>query len=533
MIEKQKTLCISAMMLVIALSLQAQEGAEGQVPEQEDTSFNAEELPADVETPEDVGTTDLVKPPSEEPNADVSQKAAPVVQDPNKKPVETSQSPAAKPAESASTPVKDSQPKESTVQTKPADVGAAGSQSAATKPPETTAKDSGVKKEPEELKEELEALTTDDLKNPQGNWLFKRIWGEKAQVSYEKIKKLVGEIIDSRMQFFAQRNELDRTVLDPFYVAIGIGQGELQELLAYLTEELDKERQKDGVLSDQEKDLLNKLGSEKQELQKLKASVDAITKLDEAIDDALAKLMEQINVCRGHEKKSWDNLKSIAKELSDKVARDLFYTMETAWDDVKKVDGYIKNEFTSHFNQLMSKTKEQVGTVKTQLQALKEKGIDFKKQLRTLDEQEEKALKEQQVRSEQEREKTRKAAQEALEREAYENRSIVTKVWDATTGMIGSAYDWVKGLFGFGASHEEEVVPVKAATASVPKVPAPQQPAVPKPQSAPVGLPNASQAPKVVPDGGLPKPMNVPGQSSVNPLPSSPAVLPQPKMPAL
>src|SRR5579872_3599284 len=49
-------------------------------------------------------------------------------------------------------------------------------------------------------------IDTVSLEEPQGNWLFKRIWWERAEERYEKIRNLVTAIWESRTQFFNKRN---------------------------------------------------------------------------------------------------------------------------------------------------------------------------------------------------------------------------------------------------------------------------------------------------------------------------------------
>jgi hypothetical protein len=82
--------------------------------------------------------------------------------------------------------------------------------------------------------DEIMGIDTVDLENPQGNWLYKRVWWEKAEAKFEKIRAAVNKILEMRTGFFAKRAELDKTVLDPFYIKIGLSQGELQEILAEL-----------------------------------------------------------------------------------------------------------------------------------------------------------------------------------------------------------------------------------------------------------------------------------------------------------
>jgi hypothetical protein len=86
-----------------------------------------------------------------------------------------------------------------------------------------------IEEEPIVIPEETEmqapaGIDTVSLENPQGNWLYKRIWWERAEERYEKIRLLVDAVWESRTIFFVKRNELDRNVLDPFYLNVGIGQ---------------------------------------------------------------------------------------------------------------------------------------------------------------------------------------------------------------------------------------------------------------------------------------------------------------------
>ena len=80
--------------------------------------------------------------------------------------------------------------------------------------------------------------------------------------------------------------------------------------------------------------------------------------IDHTIDDALTKLMNQINACRRYEQEGWQYLRSISREVSDKVARDHYYAMDTVWKNVKNVQKYIEGEFSQHFNELATDAKK-------------------------------------------------------------------------------------------------------------------------------------------------------------------------------
>ncbi len=280
----------------------------------------------------------------------------------------------------------------------------------------------------EQIVQEIEEVGIDtiNIDEPQGNWLFKRMWWEHAEDRYEKIRALVQKIWESRMGFFVKRNELDKMILDPFYISIGLGQGELQEILAELVGRIEKERQEEGMLSQKERALLDQLQAEKQTLEQTKLDVESISQLDKEIDQALNRLMEQINRVRAYEQESWEYFKDIARILNDKKARELFFKIDTALRNVKSIDDYLQQDFTQHFNQLLQRVNEQVNKVVNAIQRLKEKGVDFKKQLDVLEEQ--------------------SVAQEEREEEEEEaTTSWRSRLWNKIVAIVRWPYDKLVG----------------------------------------------------------------------------------------
>ena len=259
----------------------------------------------------------------------------------------------------------------------------------------------------EQIVQEVEEIGIDtiDIDEPQGNWLFKRMWWEHAEKRYEKIRDLVQKIWESRMNFFIKRTELDKMILDPFYISMGLGQGELYEILSELVSRIEQERKEEGVLNQSERSLLTRLKAEQQTLEQTKFDVESISQLDHDIDQALNRLMEQINRVRAYERESWEHFKNIARVLNDKKARELFFKIDTALHNIKSIDDYLQRDFTQHFNQLLQRINDQVNKVTNEVQGLKEKGIDFKKQLGTIEAQEEQPVSEE-VEEEKEKEIT-------------------------------------------------------------------------------------------------------------------------------
>ncbi len=293
---------------------------------------------------------------------------------------------------------------------------------------------------PEEHPEDLEikGIDTVDVAEPKGNWLYKRIWWEKAERTYEKIKQLADKILESRIVYYARRTDLDRNTLDPFYMGQGFSQGELSEVVTFLTEQLGQEH-KEGALNEKEKDLLSALAEEKKNLDHLQKNIQSITNIDHALDDALLKLSEQLNQARFYEQQAWESFKAINRELSDKKARELYYGMDTYWRNLNNINSYISGPFSQYFDQLVDRVKGEVEKIKTTMGGLKEKGIDIQQQAQKL-----------------KMGRTTESEEEMPQPEA--SSGFLGTIWGylkapfvAIGNLLGDGFSWITGLFGGGS----------------------------------------------------------------------------------
>ena len=266
-------------------------------------------------------------------------------------------------------------------------------------------------------------IDTVSLEDPQGNWLFKRIWWERAEDRYEKIRQLVDKIWNSRVQFFNKRSELDREILNPFYINSGMTLGELQIILKDQLDLLEKQRDQEGDLTEEEREEFESLAAEQDSLKQLKLDVDSIANLHGAINKALEKLMDQINEANHLETQAWNNFKEIAHILNDTKARELYYMIEGAARNIKSISTYLEQSFLTHFDTLMNETRSHIVRVQNRMQALKEKGVNFKSQA-------------EQIALQQKQEKQQAEEEEAAEQEE-ENKP------KQKTGLI----NWVLSLF--------------------------------------------------------------------------------------
>jgi len=311
-----------------------------------------------------------------------------------------------------------------------------------------------IPQEPSEEEEiEIKSLDTVSVNEPKGNWLYKRIWWEKAERLYEKIKQLADKIMEFRSVFFTRRHDLDHAVLDPFYLTLGVQQGELSEIILFFTQKLEQEKQDETVLDEKEVALRNAIAQEKKNLEQLQKDSQNVIKIEHALDDALMKLIEQLNQARYYEQQSWDNFKAINRELSDKRARELYYGMDTYWKNLNSINSYLSDAYTKYFDQLTVKLQQETDKINNTIQGLKEKGIDIRAQAQLM------------------KTSCKAPVKEAEEVAQEESSGILGTVWNiikAPFSFVGSAvagiFDWVSGLFGGGSSDEITLVkPPRAA----------------------------------------------------------------------
>lgn len=274
---------------------------------------------------------------------------------------------------------------------------------------------------------EPSGIDTVDVKEPEGNWLFKRIWWEKSKEVYGKIRERVDKIVESRMHFFRERVKLDREVLDPFYVDMGLDQGALKESVDHLLGLFKKDLDEDGALSPAAREKYAALQEEKAAITKLSESINSVRDLDKKLDDALEKLMNQINLARSYESDAWNYLNQIAEELNDKKAREYYYIIASLWRNVKEIGNYIQGPFAQHFIQLAQASVQSVKSIKSIADVLQQKGFALKERV-------ELTLKDEEKPEEDEDEWPVKKAPQGWGAWA----------WD----MITAPFSWLTGLFG-------------------------------------------------------------------------------------
>lgn len=284
---------------------------------------------------------------------------------------------------------------------------------------------------------EIDGLDTVSVREPEGNWLLKRMWWEKAEKKYGKIKDVVSKIIESRTPFFEKRNEFEKNVLNPFYTSTGLSSGQITQVVQALSERVKQDREENVTIDQKERAFLETIKAEENNLKQLDIDINGIKSLDAAIDQDLEKLDEQINRSRRYEDNAWQLFNAISKELSHKKARELYYKMDALWQNVKSIDGYIKDPFAKHFDLIIENANTQINRIKDTIEKFKTIGLDLKKKYKEL------FIKKDAKTIEQEKAKAKAEADAAAAAEA----KAALEAEEAKTGIFGTIWNGVSWPF--------------------------------------------------------------------------------------
>jgi hypothetical protein len=305
--------------------------------------------------------------------------------------------------------------------------------------------------------EEEFTIDTIGQDDPQGNWLFKRVWWQFAEASYEKLRKLVDQVHDVRVHLLLKKEDTEHTILDPFYLNIGIGQGELQALIADLLS--NRDYLQGGAVhdqSDEQRELNENIERDRAELEQLQRDVSAIVNLEGSLDHASDTLIQQVEQVRSLEQEAWEYFKEISWVLNDQKAKELFYKIKNCADNIRVSLDYLENAFSGSFDDLIQKIVRQVDRVKMSLQALKEKGVELKGKAQQMAQAERAKLKPSSVKTDEELE----AEEEEEESSSWLSWLVRPFTWlgSKIIAIIRAPYDLVKGFFVKPVDEEEEEV---------------------------------------------------------------------------
>lgn len=233
--------------------------------------------------------------------------------------------------------------------------------------------------------QELIGIDTVNVDEPAGNWLYKRLYWERAEDKYQKIKELMGVIFEARTKFFEQRVKLDKDIFDPIYTLGSFRQGELSGILKELLEDIDKKGKQKNEMDESARVLFAKVEANKERLEEVKKEIEFIGKIDNAVDEAITTLVGLLNQGRNFEMQAWGDFKAISRELSDKKARDFFYRIDTYWRNIKDIEVYVTTKLTEHMDYLAKSAQQHADGIKGLLKELEDQGFVLKEQINALE----------------------------------------------------------------------------------------------------------------------------------------------------
>src|SRR3990167_18644 len=273
----------------------------------------------------------------------------------------------------------------------------------------------------------LETIETAD----QGNWVLKRVWWEQAEETFEKIIQLNDQIVQSQINLVTNRNDFDKKI-DLLFNKVGIEQSDIESVISYLLELQSQET--DSETLKEELDVINKVNSKKEELDKIKNDLSEMGKQDNLISESLIQLMHLVNECRQYERKSWDNFKEIGRVLSDETAKTLYYQIEANYKNVDSINEYINGKLGDFIHKTLNSLNQLSEQIISLITQLDEQGFNLK----DLKQKHEEAI------------EKKKRIQELKDQEAASpKKKVSTGFFASIGGWFISLWKSIKGLFGF------------------------------------------------------------------------------------
>lgn len=210
-----------------------------------------------------------------------------------------------------------------------------------------------------------------------GNWLEKRILYEKSQAVFDDILVSVNRVVDMRSQFLNEVNAIGHKI-DLFYEDVNFDKGQLDNKFKEILVALDFEQKLKGDLSQAERSLQTSIKQELANIDQLGKNIKLIGDVDAKIDQALMQAFKTIDECRDYETKAWAKFKSIAQEIDDKKARNIYYEINNYKENVDQKSTYLSASLLPYLhNVLVAKIESIIAKINESIEQLKQKGIDL------------------------------------------------------------------------------------------------------------------------------------------------------------
>lgn len=223
----------------------------------------------------------------------------------------------------------------------------------------------------------------DTLEQEGGNWLLKRQALEKTVNIIEEINTYFTRILEIRIDYLMKRNKVDRE-FDLFMNKIGFDLGDLHNTLQAMESSLEKQRKEMGDLTESERTTLQDLEEKIKEIQHIKETLVTIADLDASLDDVIMQVEKEISTSNIYQSEAWKNFQMIKKILSDEKAEELYLTTQGLLKNMQQIEVYLKGKLLEYFNGIVGRLQQEMSTLESTFETLKERGINIEEELKKL-----------------------------------------------------------------------------------------------------------------------------------------------------
>ncbi len=282
-----------------------------------------------------------------------------------------------------------------------------------------------------EKQEEESSLDTIDIEEG-GNWLLKRKALDDTVRKIEKINILYDDIRDTNLVFLQGMNTVD-VLFTQFTYEVGLDLGRVDQLVQDVANHLAQEREDEGDLSEEERELLHKAEERKKDIEQLQANIQDVLHIHAQIKEARSLDEEQIIESDSLRKTAWHNFRMIERVLNEEKAEELYHNTVQNFETMQSAYRYLQTRLIPHFQQSIKTLQEKIQEVKKQAEQLQQQGILLKKEAIDLDRKEHAALLETEV-----------SVAEPEAQPVGWFGSIKNMLW-APFGALGSLWNWITG----------------------------------------------------------------------------------------
>lgn len=245
-----------------------------------------------------------------------------------------------------------------------------------------------------------------------GNWVQKRMWWEQAEAAFAQLTADNNQILQIQADYFKQRTIVDKQ-LNTVLCDLNISRADLVNFIDKLLEFTSAVPNIVTTAPDKTNTTVSQSGQAKAtgdhkssaainssnsgnntnaRLKKLAASQQVgleniktylinLKLIDDALDQVLAELNKQIELCQDYEKQAWDDFKEIGRILNDKKAKALFYQVDGFQKNIQKILEYVTGPLKKFFDDQVIKTKKSCDDLNQEIKQLAAGGLDLRLEL--------------------------------------------------------------------------------------------------------------------------------------------------------